>query len=78
VRLRCHLAEHRGKRSISEMSRVSGVQRSYLSLIEAGIRLPSDDELAQIADAYGIPLGAIYEFEPPQYILVEIDPKGDE
>lgn len=73
MRLRCYLPELRGDRSISEMARISGVRRPYLSQIEAGIRLPSDDEVEAIAKAYGADLAAMYDWRPPQLAAVELD-----
>ena len=73
MRLRCYLSELRGERSISEMARVSGVRRPYLSQIEAGIRLPSDYEVEAIAKAYGVALDDMYDWRPPQLAAIELD-----
>jgi transcriptional regulator with XRE-family HTH domain len=77
VRLRCSLASFRGNRTVTEMARLAGVPRPYLTEIERGIRLPSDEQIEGIAVAYGVELGQMYEFTPPQYVLVDVDPKDE-
>jgi transcriptional regulator with XRE-family HTH domain len=77
VKLRCHLREARGKRPLREITETSGVQQAYLSQIETGRRLPKDSEIEGLTRAYGIPLDEMYDFEPPQFVLVEVDPKEE-
>jgi transcriptional regulator with XRE-family HTH domain len=69
VNVRCHLARRRGEldRTITEMAVASGVRRQYLSQIEAGRRLPRDEEVEGISSAYGLPLR---EWYPPDVLIV--------
>jgi transcriptional regulator with XRE-family HTH domain len=75
MRLRCHLSTIRGERTIAGMARLSGVRRPYLSQIEAGLRMPSDEEVVAIAEAYGAELDEMYDWRPPQLLAVELDPE---
>lgn len=75
MRVRCHLATLRGERTIAGMARLTGVPRPYLSQIEAGLRMPSDDEVKAIAKGYGCELDDIYDWRPPQLLAVELDPE---
>ena len=51
------LKKRRGARSLSEISRASGLSVATLSRIEAGkIETPSRETLAAIANEYGFPL----------------------
>ncbi len=51
------LKKRRGDRSLSEISRATGVSVATLSRIEAGIIVtPSRDTLSAIAAEYGLPL----------------------
>jgi transcriptional regulator with XRE-family HTH domain len=49
------------------MAVASGVRRQYLSQIEAGRRLPRDEEVEGISSAYGLPLR---EWYPPEVLIV--------
>jgi len=43
--------------TISKLSRLSGVSRGYIHLIEKGANNPTWDKLQSIADALGVPFG---------------------
>lgn len=54
------LKSRRGSRSLSEISRESGVSVATLSRIEAGlIKMPSRETLTAVSIAYGMPLEAL-------------------
>jgi transcriptional regulator with XRE-family HTH domain len=74
VNVLCYLAALRGSRTITDMAQASGVARPYLSQIEAGRRLPRDDEVEGIARAYGAPLR---EWYPAEVLLVVRYPEGE-
>lgn len=59
------------------MARVAGVSRANLSQIEAGVRVPSDDEVEKIVETYGAELEALYEWRAPQFLAVQLDPKDE-
>jgi transcriptional regulator with XRE-family HTH domain len=55
VRLRCHLRELRGKRSLRELAEEAGLNHGTLSQIERGVLLPRDEQVYAIGKAYGAP-----------------------
>lgn len=52
MRLRCHLREIRGTRTLREIAELSGVPASELSKIENGIQVPKDESIAGLVRAY--------------------------
>lgn len=46
-----------------ELSRRSRVSKSHINDIERGLRTPSDDVVAKMAIALGVPLRGFYEHE---------------
>lgn len=75
--LRCHLRAARGRRTLADVAAASGVATPYISQIESGRRVPTDAEIAALAEVYELPLEEWYEFQPPQFVLVEVDPKDE-
>jgi transcriptional regulator with XRE-family HTH domain len=67
--VRCHLSEFRGSRSIREIAREAGINPGQLSEIEAGRRLPRDEEIPKLAEVYGAPLSKWY----PPLVLVALE-----
>lgn len=55
MRVRCHLREIRGKRSLRDVAELAGVNRGLLSSIERGRSLPPDHWLEPLERAYGEP-----------------------
>lgn len=66
MKLACHLRELRGDRPLRELSAASGVAMSALSEMERGIRLPFDNWIEPLAQAYGAPAADWY---PPTVLL---------
>jgi transcriptional regulator with XRE-family HTH domain len=74
MRLRCHLREARGKRSIREIAAESGIDRGSLSQIERGQRLPLDDQVRAIERVYGIARTEFYDANGTLAIVPDEDP----
>jgi transcriptional regulator with XRE-family HTH domain len=55
VKVRCYLREIRGRRPLRDLAEASGVNRGTLSTIELGRRLPKDEEIEPLEQAYGQP-----------------------
>jgi transcriptional regulator with XRE-family HTH domain len=66
VRLRCHLREFRGKRTLKEIAAGSGVSMSVLSQLERGRMVPTDHEVAALEREYG---KAIEFWYPPRTLI---------
>lgn len=60
MRVRCYLREIRGRRSLRAIAETSGINRGSLSTIERGTRLPTDDQVEQLEQAYGVPFEQMY------------------
>jgi transcriptional regulator with XRE-family HTH domain len=78
VRARCHLRtirEAKGLALADISERLPEIPKSALSEIERGQRFPRDEWIPLLADAYGASLAQMYDFEPPQFVTVETDPR---
>lgn len=73
MRVRCHLREIRGARTLADIAALSGVKAPELSRIERGLMLPADTDLPKLAVAYGAVLDEWYDWEPPQFLVIELD-----
>ena len=69
MHLACHLREIRGKRPIREVEAESGVSRAYLSQIERGRMLPTEDQIPELERAYGVMLHEMY----PAFVLAAVN-----
>ena len=56
MRVRCHLKEIRGRRSIRDIEAMSGINRGQISPIERGVRFPFDKDIPALEEAYGAPV----------------------
>jgi transcriptional regulator with XRE-family HTH domain len=74
MRVRCHLREIRGARSLRSIADEAGVNPGQLSMIEAGKTLPKDDEVPRLAKAYGRQFTDWY----PPLVLSAIEVGDDE
>jgi transcriptional regulator with XRE-family HTH domain len=70
----CHLREIRGDRSLQDIADVAGVNRGALSDIERGFRLPHEDWVERLEEAYGEPPERWY----PDFVLLTIERSGEE
>ena len=52
--------------TLDEVARRSGLSKSYLSRLEDGDRQPSLAALLSLAQAYGLPLAALFDVPPPR------------
>ena len=50
----------RHKQTQDELSRLTGLSRSYISMIECGKREPDSDALEAIADLYNVDMNFLY------------------
>lgn len=66
MRLRCHLREFRGKRTLKEIAAGSGVSMSVLSQLERGRMVPTDQEVTALEREYGQPVESWY---PPRTLV---------
>jgi transcriptional regulator with XRE-family HTH domain len=69
MRLRCHLKDIRGARSLRSIALEAGVNAGQLSMIESGKLLPKDDEIPRLVAAYGRQFTDWY----PPLVLVAIE-----
>lgn len=60
MRVGCALRDLRGRRSLSEMARQTGVSAGILSQIERGRMLPTDAQVPALEAAYGAPAHGWY------------------
>lgn len=74
MRVRCHLRELRGKRSLRELAEAAGINHGTLSQIERGRMLPADGQLYAIGKAYGAPPTEWYS----ELALLAIQEDGEE
>jgi transcriptional regulator with XRE-family HTH domain len=71
VKLRCHLREIRGTRTLREIAELSGVPASELSKIENGIQVPKDESIAALVRAYQAE--PVDWYEPMTLLALESD-----
>jgi len=71
VRLACRLREIRGARTMSTISKATGVPIPQLSKIERGFEVPRDAWIPALADAYGAPITDWY----PSQVLLALEPE---
>jgi transcriptional regulator with XRE-family HTH domain len=62
----CRLREIRGERSLRELAKAAGLNRGDLSRLERGLRLPPDEWIEQLEEAYGAPR---HDWYPPHVLL---------
>jgi DNA-binding XRE family transcriptional regulator len=72
VRLRCRLREFRAEKSLRDLAAEIGVNHGRLSEIENGQRLPPDELIPTLEQAYGRPLSDWYDWRGP-LLVVEMD-----
>lgn len=60
----CRLRDLRGRVSLKEMERLTGINRGALSRYERGREFPPDREIATLEQAYGAPQADWYDHEP--------------
>lgn len=60
MRLRCHLREIRGDRTIAEIARSARVPEAELSKVERGLEVPRDEWVGPLEQAYGATLDQWY------------------
>lgn len=71
MRVRCHLRDIRGVRSLRSIADAAGINPGQLSMVEQGKTLPKDDEIPRLVEAYGAPFTKWY---PPLVLAaVEVD-----
>lgn len=63
----CYLRTIRGKRTMPDLERESGVNRGTLSLLERGRLFPLEKHVAALEQAYGKPW---HEWYPPFVVAV--------
>jgi transcriptional regulator with XRE-family HTH domain len=68
MRVRCHLREFRGKRSLRDVAEQVGINHGMLSQIERGRVLPRDDQIPALEQVYGEPHERWY----PELVLAAI------
>lgn len=70
----CHLREIRGRRTIDEIEKASGVHRGTLSLLERGRLFPTEKHVEVLERAYGKPWHQWY----PSFVVAVISRDMDE
>lgn len=73
MRVRCNLTEIRGPRSLRSVALAAEVNAGQLSEIEQGRRLPKDDEIPRLIQAYGASFTKWY----PPLVLVALEVEDD-
>jgi transcriptional regulator with XRE-family HTH domain len=62
--------------SLSELARRSGVQRDTLYAWFRGERAPKSDTLKKVADALGVRIGELWDYEPVMLPVAPVSPSG--
>jgi transcriptional regulator with XRE-family HTH domain len=70
----CYLGTIRGRRSITEIEKTSGVHRGTLSLLERGRLFPLEKHIEALERAFGQPVHAWY----PNFVLAVIERESEE
>jgi transcriptional regulator with XRE-family HTH domain len=70
----CRLRFIRGKRTLAELARESGVAAAYLSQIERGRLIPTEEQIVGLERGYGAPLHEMY----PAFVLAACAREYDE
>jgi transcriptional regulator with XRE-family HTH domain len=64
--------------SLSELARRSGVQRDSMYAWFRGERAPKPDTLKKVADALGVRIGDLWDYEPVAIVPAPVSPSGAE